>query len=228
MNVLALDTASHVCSVAVLTDQAVGAELTLGTGQTHSRHLLKLISLAIDLAGLDLAGIDAWVVGRGPGSFTGLRIGLSTVKGLALATAKPVAGVSSLDALAYAAFGADTLICPMLDARKKEIYWALYRRRSDGIERLGPEAVGPPEQALAQISEPCLFLGPGALLYRDLIAEHLGARAILAPAGHHDIRASALALAVWPRLGRGQWDALDTLVPHYLRRADAQVKAHSR
>jgi len=226
MNVLALDTASHVCSVAVVVDRAVRVEIALGTGQTHSRSLLQLVAAAMDLAGLDLGAIDAWVVGRGPGSFTGLRIGLSTIKGLALATGKPVAGVSSLKALAYAAFGSPTRICSMLDARKKEIYWALYHWQEDRLHCVGSEMVTSPDHAIDRIAEPCLFIGPGAVLYRDRILASRGSAAVLVPAGLNDIRASALALVDWQRLEQGHWDPLDTLAPHYLRRADAQLKVH--
>jgi tRNA threonylcarbamoyladenosine biosynthesis protein TsaB len=222
MNVLALDTAAQACAVALVEDQTIRAEMSLGLDQTHSRHLLRLIDMVLQAAGVDIAAIDAWAVGRGPGSFTGLRIGLSTVKGLAMATGKPVVAVSSLRALAYGAIGAPAWVCPMLDARKTEVYWALYRWNGGALERFGDENVTSLDQAIDQIAGPCLFIGSGAVRYQEVILAKRGPLAALAPPGHHAIRASALALSSWQRLNRGPWDPLETLAPRYLRGADAR------
>ena len=148
MILLAADTASRSCGVAVVEDGAVLAEINDVSGQTHSRHLMAMVDrvLSMSVGGLDR--VDGFAVTRGPGSFTGLRIGISTLKGLAEATGKPLVGVSSLEALAWQVFPAERLIVPMLDARRKEVYAARYMRRGTTLTSVGNEAALSPEAAV--------------------------------------------------------------------------------
>jgi len=118
VKLLAVDTSTRACSVAVVDQDRLACEITTGPTGTHSTHLMRLIRTALALAETELHGLDGLAVCVGPGSFTGLRIGVSTVKGLAFATAKPVAGVSSLEALAQPCLPWPHLICALLDARK--------------------------------------------------------------------------------------------------------------
>ena len=153
MKLLAVDTSTRACSVAVVDQDRLACEITTGPAGTHSTHLLSLIRTALELSEMELHGIDGLAVCVGPGSFTGLRIGVSTVKGLAFATAKPVAGVSSLEALAQPCLPWPHLICAMLDARKGEVYAARYRARDGRLEREGREVVLSIADALDGIHE---------------------------------------------------------------------------
>jgi len=138
MKILAVDTATMSCSVAVVEAGCLKAELIQATGETHARHLMTMIDNVLQLSNETMAGIEGFGVTIGPGTFTGLRIGLSTVQGLALAESKPIAGVSSLDALAAQVMATPgesrSLVCALLDARRKEVYHRLYRTGAKGAE----------------------------------------------------------------------------------------------
>jgi len=125
MRILAVDTATKSCSVAIVEKESIIAETTLFIEQTHSKHLMKMIDTALNLSGLTVSELDGFAVTRGPGSFTGLRIGISSIKGFAMASGKPVVGVSSLDSLAMQCCFSPYLVSPLLDARKGEVYYAL-------------------------------------------------------------------------------------------------------
>jgi tRNA threonylcarbamoyladenosine biosynthesis protein TsaB len=225
MKLLALDTATRHASVAVCEETQVLAEAEQEV-TTHSEGLLSLIDGALRRAGLSLSDLDAVVCGRGPGSFTGLRIGLSTAKGLCLAARKPLVCLSSLlplgAAVAEARSGSDDLVAAILDARRQEVFLGLFRAGC----LLEPESLRrPPDLAadLAARDEPVLLAGDGALLYRDLLQSALGERGALAPEGCHAIHARYLALAALPRLRDGEVDDLAEAVPHYLRPSDARL-----
>jgi tRNA threonylcarbamoyladenosine biosynthesis protein TsaB len=221
MKVLAVDTSTPTCSVAIVEQTHLICELVLGTGQTHSANLLSLVTSALKAARMDITQIDGFGVTVGPGSFTGLRIGLGVVKGLALALDRRVVGVSSLEALAHPCRAWPGLICALLDARKGEVYYAHYGVRADGGGARGADEVGPVEQALAGIVEPCLFVGGGARFYRERIVAAIGERARFAEGGLDLIRASTVAELACVGFGRNQ--ALDAgrLVPRYVRRSEA-------
>ncbi len=216
MKILAIDTASRTCSVAVCHDGHVMAEMTDGSGETHSRHLMRLVDrvLAMSMGGLD--AVDAIAVNRGPGSFTGVRIGISTAKGLAAAVDKPLVGVSGLAALAWQMAPTERLICAMLDARRREVYCAHYRFQAGELETVRPETVCAPEDALGDPGRPCVLIGDGALAYGSRLKAALGANFLMAPRFQHAIRAAAIAWAARPRLTQAR-DERQTLVPLYLR-----------
>ena len=232
MRVLAVDTASRVCSVAVVENQGLLAELTVNHGHTHSTHLMPMIDLLLSQCRLSVHDLDGFAVTIGPGSFTGLRIGLSTIKGLAFATGKPACGVSALEVLAWQFPCAGRPICPMLDARKGEVYAAGYTYRNGAPVEVWPAAAVPPEDAVAGISAgiagDCLFVGNGARLYQDKIAGLLGRRAAFAPAGQDDIRAATVGKLGTGRLSQGQFSPLDQLNPWYIRPSDAEQKNHDQ
>jgi tRNA threonylcarbamoyladenosine biosynthesis protein TsaB len=223
---LALDTATRHASVAV----GRGAELLVERDRevtTHSEGLLSLIDEALGAAGLRVADLDAVVCGRGPGSFTGLRIGLATAKGLCLAAGKPLLCLSSLLPLGRVAAEvapAGRLCAAVLDARRQEVYFGLFR---DG-ELLGPEGLCSPgalAAALLSRGEPVLLAGAGALLYQELLLAPGGAEGPLtiAPEPCHAIRARYLLEAAAPRLERGESDDLAAVVPLYIRPSDARL-----
>jgi tRNA threonylcarbamoyladenosine biosynthesis protein TsaB len=221
-NLLAVDTTSKSCSVAVILGQKPAIEITAAVAKTHATQLLPMIRQALRTAAATVGDLDAMAVTIGPGSFTGLRIGLSTVQGLAFAGRTPVIGVSSLEALAYQGLPWPQAICAMLDARRGEVYSAFYRACGERLEREGPERVLAPESLLAEVPRPCLFVGDGARLHRALIENTLGDSACFAPPERHVIRASSVAAVARPQLeGLRPGDGAG-IVPRYVRRADAE------
>ncbi len=224
MKLLAVDTSNQSCSVGIIDNDRLLAEITLNTGQTHSKQIMKLIDTALTLSGLIISEIDGLAVTLGPGSFTGLRIGLSTIKGIASAGQKPVVGISSLDVLAFQYGNTSNLICVLLDARKGEVYSARYRSIDGMISKIEDEAVQPPGQAISDINEPCLFIGNGALLHRTTIIEKVGEFVYFPPQNEHMIRASSVAYMGRLKFKKDDTGHIDGIVPHYIRKSDAELK----
>lgn len=228
MRILAVDTASGSGSVAVADGDDFLAEIVSARRETHSRYLMTLIDRALQMAGLRLNEIDGFAVTRGPGSFTGLRIGISTVKGLAWVTQKPVVGISSLEALAVQAAPASSLICAMLDARNNEVYLGRYRIVDGRLKKDLDEQVVSPAVAIEGIDETCFFIGDGALKYRRMIAGELGERASFALSFQNILRASAILYLSQFKFTKNQADNAATLSPHYLRKSYAELKINAR
>ncbi len=226
MKILALDTATQSCSVAIVDDGSLLSELTRVNSKTHSRHLMDLINTVCRIADVKAEDMDGFAVTVGPGSFTGLRIGISTIKGLAFSLGKPVAGVSSLDALAWQCAQSAYLICPLLDARKKEVYACRYRFKNNELKKDDTEKVASPAEAVRGIREPSIFVGNAAQMYREKISAELGELAHFAAWGQHTIRASSIAWLSMTGFNRKQTDDVALLVPHYIRKPDAEVKGH--
>ena len=228
MKIFALDTATQSCSVAIIEDGELLAELTVVNRQTHSRHLLDLantICRAVDLKPEDM---DGFAVSIGPGSFTGLRIGISTIKGLAFSLNKPIVGVSSLEALAWQSVQIGFLICPLLDARKKEVYACRYRFDNNELKKVGAEMVASPAEAVRDIREPSIFVGNAVRLYREQISAALGNLAHYAAWGQHTIRASSIAWLSMHGFSRKQTDDVASLIPQYVRKSDAVINTHGK
>ena len=225
MKVLGVDTSTRAGSVALLEGDTVLAEVSVNSTQTHAKRLMCAVDATLEMAGLTIAECDGFAVTTGPGSFTGLRIGVSTVKGLGFATKKPVAAVSTLDALVYQFLSFPHLICPLLDARKGQIYTALYecagymkwRRVIEGC-------AAEPRQWLKRIQRLCLFVGDGASAYGELIRETLGSLAQFAPPYLDRVRASVVAYIGMDQILDGQSVNVARLVPHYIRKSDAEIK----
>ncbi len=228
MKILAVDTATTGCSVALTDGEHLLAEINLVSTQTHSRHLAGMIGEACRLTGLAVGGMDAYAVVKGPGSFTGLRIGVSTVKGLAEAAGRPILGISALQTLAEQAAASTPLVCPLIDARRGEVYFSTYRMIDGILVERHLEDVLRPDQALQSIDAPCTFIGNGVVLYRSLIRDNLGDGAYFThPLAYH-IRASTVARLAWKRLGNGDSDKVAHFVPAYVRKSDAQINRRSR
>jgi len=226
MIIFALDTASRSCSVAVMDGDEVLAEINDVSGQTHSRHLMAMVDRAISTSVGDSGKIDGYAVTQGPGSFTGLRIGISAAKGLAEANGKPLVGVSSLQALAWQVFQADAIIIPMLDARRKEVYTAHYRRDGRELKRVGAEQAISPEGAVQGLSAPCVLIGDGAVTYAERLRAILGDKMQMALPFQHIIRASTVAFLARERLV-GTRDERLTLAPHYIRKSYVEEGRHN-
>ena len=224
MKILAVDTATKSCSVAIVDKGSLLAEMTVVNEETHSKHLLEITCSVMKHSGVNLSDLDGFAVTCGPGSFTGLRIGISSVKGFAAAQGKPITGVSSLDALARQVSFSPYLICSLIDARKDEVYFSRYRCKERNLKKESKEMAVSPKDAFNEISEPCLFVGSGAVIYREAIKEKLGGYALFAQDHENTIRASTVALLSMDRFENNDTDDVETFVPNYIRKSDAQVK----
>lgn len=222
MNVLAVDTATPVCSVALIRGPQILAEFSLGTGKTHATHIMGMISSILERCEMTLDQIEGFAVGQGPGSFTGLRIGVSTIKGLAAGSGKPLVGISTLEALAWQGRREGYTICPMIDARRGEIYTARFTVGADGLVPCFPESVMPPEKALDDVASPCIIIGSGAVLYRDDFRRLPGKNVESAPSGQHSVRASTIARLSLDRFQDLPADSVSRVAPKYIRKSDAE------
>ncbi len=222
MKLLTIDTSTNVCSVALTCNGEVTAEYLLNQGKTMSGRLLECVDVVLGGGGLTLADLDGFGVSLGPGSFTGLRIGVATVKGLAMATGKPVAGFSSLAMLAMNLPYVSFPVCPMFDARKGEVYTALYDCR--GLpEARAADCVLPPAAFLDRISDAVIFIGEGAVRYREQIEARLGERALFVSPSFNVPKASNGALLAEDAFRRGDIASLASLSPVYIRPSEAEL-----
>lgn len=225
MRVLALETSTMMGSVAIMEEGGLIAEYRLNIKTAHSERLMRTINEVLKGSGLDLKDIDGFAISIGPGSFTGLRIGLSTVKGLHYTTKRPIVAISTLEALAWNIPFSRHHVCPMLDARKKEVYTALYHYEEEGVLlRLIEEQVASPEKILAEIKDSTVFLGDGANIYRELIKELLGPLALFAPKAKQLPSAANVAELGIAAIKAGKIQDPVTLVPKYIRRSEAEIK----
>jgi tRNA threonylcarbamoyladenosine biosynthesis protein TsaB len=222
---LAIDTSSMTASVALLKDTEIVVEVFINLGMNHSEMLLPAVDKICSMSGKELGGMDLFVCTIGPGSFTGVRIGVSTVKGFALATGKPVVGVSSLDALAMNLLGSPINVCPMLDARKNHVYTALYRTDTDNmLEKIIDEKDAELNEFLQSIEEDVIFLGGGAKQYAKIIKEVLSRKAYFVTGIQNHVRASMAGLLGEKKFCDGKQDDPVSLVPRYLRLSEAELK----
>ena len=223
MLTMAIDTVSRTMSIAILQDESLVAELVVDTKRHHAEVLLPAIERVLSIAAESIKDIDLFACTLGPGSFTGVRVGVSTIKGLALALEKPVVGVSSLDALALNLSHATQTICPMLDARRQEIYVALYKPLEGyAPHRISEEQVVSPKRFLKTIEGDVIFVGDGSIAYEPLIREVMQSRAHFSGPGEGHIRAGAVGLIGLKRYQGG--DILDkvSVMPRYLRLSYAE------
>jgi tRNA threonylcarbamoyladenosine biosynthesis protein TsaB len=219
VRVLAVDTTTERGSVALTEGESVRGEVRLVSPEGHSRRLLPAVDFLLQSLGLRAADLDAFAVTTGPGSFTGLRVGLSTVQGLALGTGRPCLGVSALDVLAARNAGAAPTVVALMDAYRGEVYGAVY----DGEGRVrGRASVERPEALVARAPDVAAFVGDGARRHRDLILS-LRPRAIF-PARSLFL-AGTLGRMAAPRLARGEGVPPAELRPLYLREPDIRGPA---
>lgn len=229
MKLLAIDTSGKVAGAALMEDGRLVCETSLATGLTHSEKLMPLVDGCLRLAGWQPRDIDVFAAVAGPGSFTGVRIGVSTVKGMAEAAGKPVIALNTLEVLAASYFGTGLLAAPVLDARREQVYCAVY----DG----GLNAVLPQEaMALSELlqspviaqANAIVFLGDGAAAYRGLIIAALGGKAVFAPPHLMLQRAGAAAWLAWRRAEASQMMDAAALLPEYLRKSSAEQVREQR
>ncbi len=221
--ILAFETATSVTSVALLRGESLVAERTAPVGVDASTTLLAMVDELFEGAASQLDTVDAFAVSIGPGSFTSLRIGLATAKGLAFGRLHRAVAVSSLEALAEAAPSFDAPVVPLLDARRGELYAAAFERSEAGWRTLVPEGVYLPEELAQRIPARCMLVGEGAALCRDLLRGALG-DGVAVSSEPCEARARCVGALAARALARGEGGDAADLVPHYLRRAEAEVK----
>lgn len=225
MKILAFDSSGLVASVAVLTEDQMIAEYTVNYKKTHSQTLLPMLDEVAKMTELDLAEIDAVAVAAGPGSFTGLRIGSATAKGLGLALGKPLVAVPTLEGLACNLFGCEDVICPMMDARRKQVYTGLYTFRHGKMEILKEQTACPVEEILAEaddLGQKVVFLGDGVPVYRSIIEEKMQSPFTFAPAHMNRQRAGAVGMRAFDYIREGKKQTAAEHAPVYLRKSQAE------
>ncbi len=230
MKILGIESSSLVASVAIVTDDLVTAEYTVNYKKTHSQTLLPMLDEIVRMTEQDLDSLDAIAVSGGPGSFTGLRIGAATAKGLGLALDKPLIHVPTVDAMAYSLFGCAHLICPVMDARRSQVYTGLYSFQEE-FQVMAENAVMALDQLLERLEtsgQPeirerrVVFLGDGVPVSRQRIEERLGKRALFAPAPCNRQRAASVAALGALYWAKGQTEPAGEFVPTYLRPSQAE------
>jgi tRNA threonylcarbamoyladenosine biosynthesis protein TsaB len=220
--VLALESATAVLSVALLRGQELIDEVSASAGPAAAT-LLPAVDTLLERAGVALEDLEAFAISIGPGSFTSLRVGIATLKGLAFESGLPIVPVSTLAALARAAGPTDRLVVPMLDARRGEVYAASYAAGSRW-EGVLPEGVYSPAALCARLAPPCVLVGEGAAVCGEAVAAALGEGVALLRPPEGNARARHVGALGVEQLARGAWLSAAQLAPHYLRRAEAEVK----
>lgn len=225
MKILALETSTMFGGAAIM-DEAEGllAEVRLNVKSTHSEKLMTAIESALRQAGIGIDDIDVFCAATGPGSFTGLRIGLSTVKGFSFATGKPVVSVPTLEALAWNFPYSCYPICTMFDARKREVYAAVFKWDCHCFEKTVDEVSVNPVDIVKTFEGPVIYAGEGALLYRETIIALAGKNALFASPQHMSPSPANVAFLGLKKAVNGDFSGPLNLVPLYVRRSEAEVK----
>lgn len=220
MKLLAIDTSSPVASVAVMNDGVLLGETMVNNGKTHSQIIVPLISDMLKNIGISMVDIDVFATSLGPGSFTGLRIGVATAKSFAQALNKPIVGISSLEGLASGVeFCEDANICPIMDARRGNVYNAVYRNgkciKEDRLIGLN--------ELLSEINKgKTVFIGDGVLKHKDAIFQYMGDNAVFLPEYMSVLRASSIAHLAYKRAIENDYDNLYSIEPIYVRASQAE------
>lgn len=224
MRILGIESSSLVASVAIVEDGVTMAEYSANFKKTHSQTLLPMIDSMVSLLGIDLATIDAIAISGGPGSFTGLRIGSATAKGLGLALNKPLIHVPTLDGTAYSLFGASGLICPIMDARRNQVYTGIYRfeKKFQVVMEQDAMDMGELIEKLNAMGERVIFLGDGVPVHEKRIAEQMTVPYDLAPAHVNRQRAAAIAALGAQYFAEGNIQDAAEHGPDYLRKSQAE------
>lgn len=229
MKILAVDTSSNVATVAVAEDNVLLGEYILNHKKTHSQKIMVMIDELLRDLELTVNDIDLFAVSNGPGSFTGLRIGVATMKALAHSVNKPIVGVSPLAAMAYNLPYAEHIIVPIMDARQNRIYTATYIW-DDGFKEITEPEATTIEECVADCGEylDTIFVGDGAIIHQDYIKEKLGEHAIFAPSNAMGQRASSVAALALEMAKKGEVSDYISLKPIYLKKSQAEQELEER
>ena len=223
MIILAIESSAKTASAAVWKDGGIAAELSVNNTLTHSQTLMPMIEQVLEMSGVQIENADAFACNAGPGSFTGVRIGVSTVKALAHGTNKPCIAVNTLDALANN-IACRGLVVPLMDARCGQVYTAVYNR-GDKLELLGGYEAIKLEgflEGLAMLQTDVVFTGDGTAAFEELIKQKLGGRAVIAPAHLLYARAASTAQLAAEKFDKGELLSYEQIAPFYLRAPQAE------
>ena len=224
MKILGIESSSLVASAAIVTDDILTAEYTVNFKKTHSKTLLPMIDEIVRMTETELETIDAIAVSGGPGSFTGLRIGSATAKGLGLALKKPLIHIPTVDAMAWNLWGARGLVCPIMDAKRNQVYTGIYRMEN-GLEAVKEQCamdMGALAEELNRLGEPVIFLGDGVPVYKEIIEECVKVPVAFAPAHLNRQRAAAVAALGAIYFAEGKTETAAEHGPDYLRKSQAE------
>lgn len=231
MKILGIESSGLVASAAVVVEDSLVAEFTVNNKQTHSQTLLPMIDQVVQMSGVELKELDAIAVAAGPGSFTGLRIGAATAKGLGLALDKPLVPVPTLEGLAYRMAGADGLICPLMDARRNQVYTGIYRIKNNQLKIVSSQkAVDILEilKELEQYQEKTVFLGDGVPVHRETIEKEYSGEYQFAPLHLSRQNASSVAALGELYFQQGKYETAAEHKPFYLRQSQAEREREAR
>lgn len=224
MRILGIESSSLVASVAIVTDDVITAEYTVNLKKTHSQTLLPMIDEMVSMLEVDLNTVDAIAVSAGPGSFTGLRIGSATGKGLGLALGKPLIHIPTMDAMAYGLYGVSALICPVMDARRGQVYTGLYRFGGafEVVKEQWPADIHELIRELNERGQQVIFLGDGVPVCRHIIEEEMKVPYDFAPAHVNRQRAASVAALGAVYYSEGKTEPAAEHKPDYLRKSQAE------
>ena len=219
MLIVAMDTSSVNATVAVMNDKKLIGEYIISNDRTHSQIIMPLLEDLLKKCGVKVEDADVFAVAKGPGSFTGLRIGMATIKTLAQMCGKPVVGVSSLESLAYNCNLFDGVVCPIIDARHGEVYNGLYQCG----EPICSERIIKLEELFAELGDRrVIFCGDGAVAYADIITAGNPGSWVIAPQSISMQKASSVCAVAYKRAMNGDYDNVYSLLPVYLRQSQAE------
>lgn len=228
MKLLAIETSTTLGGVAILNDDRLIVESRINVKVTHSERLMSEIDHSLKQAGMKIDDIDVFGISIGPGSFTGLRIGLSTIKGLSYATGRKIVSVPTLEAFAWNIPFSRYQVCPLLDARKKEVYAGIFKWNGNSFERIINEQTIKVKDLVSLITEPTIFLGEGAIIYSVDMQIALGNFFITARPQHMVPSPSNVALLGMKKARSEEFEDPVSLVPMYMRKSEAEIKAGNR
>lgn len=231
MKILSIDTSASVATASVTDDEKLVCEFIINTKMTHSQTLMPIIDSILKHSEIEISDIDLIAVANGPGSFTGLRIGVSTAKGIAHAKNIPMVGVSTLNSMAYNLPFCKYLISPIMDARREQVYNALYRWENDELKEIkAPRALGIDEllDELKAMGDEVVFLGDGVMVHYDTLKESLKDKAIISPACANMQRASSIAPLARKLYDDGKATDCFSIEPVYLRKSQAEREAEEK
>jgi tRNA threonylcarbamoyladenosine biosynthesis protein TsaB len=223
MKILAIETSTMLGGVAIADEKGLIAETRLNVKSTHSERLMATIDEQLRQSDMVLGDIDVFAVASGPGSFTGLRIGLSTAKGLCYATGKPLVMVPTLEAFARSFPFSKHPVCVMLDARRGEVYAAVFQW-DGGFVKLLDEVSAAPEDLFRDVASPVVLAGEGALVYRERLVAVLGERAMFAPLEKMVPSPADVAMLGLEKALQGEFTDASSAEPFYIRKSEAEVK----
>jgi len=225
MKLLAIESSSLVASVAIVEDDVMIAEYTMNYKKTHSQTLLPMIDEMCRITDYELADIDAIAVSAGPGSFTGLRIGSATAKGLGLALKKPLIHIPTVEAMAYNVFDTDKYIVPIMDARRNQVYAGIYTNIQGNVETILGQSILMIDELVEKINElghDVIFLGDGIVPFHDMILEKAKVNVLFAPANMNRQKAGAVAELAKKYYKQGKIETAAEHAPDYLRLSQAE------